>query len=86
MQIMVDIHRPELKRKKQQKKLIYAGIAHYRTTGETTLLTAAQRYADLCTDTFDPHRPDGESGHHGLEMALVELYRTTGQQAYLDIV
>jgi DUF1680 family protein len=64
--------------------LIYAAIAHYRTTGETALLDAAVRYADYVTGVFDPRKPEGSSGHQGLEMAMVELYRTTGGERYLD--
>lgn len=64
--------------------LIQAGIAHYRATGETRLLDAGRRFADLIVKTFGPGKRQGCSGHPELEMAMVELYRVTGDRAYLD--
>lgn len=65
--------------------LIYAAIAHAEATGERALLDAACRYADYLTHVFDPWRPNAGSGHPGLEMALIDLYRVTGCTQYLDL-
>ena len=65
--------------------LFHAAVAHYRTTGKTRLLDAARRFADLICDTFgsgQAQRP-GVAGHPEIEMALVELARTTGDVRYL---
>ncbi|MDE0182619.1 MAG: glycoside hydrolase family 127 protein [Caldilineaceae bacterium] len=60
--------------------LIQAAIAHHRATGSTEFLECAQRVADAICQKFG-----GEdfAGHSVIEMALVELYRTTGQERYL---
>lgn len=67
--------------------LIQAAVAHKRATGRDDLLNVARRFADLICDTFGPEesgkRP-GVDGHPEIEMALVELYRLTGEQRYLD--
>lgn len=64
--------------------LIQAAIAHYRATGRRNLLDCAVRFADHLTSTFGPGKRDGFSGHPELEMAMVELYRTTRKREYLD--
>ena len=64
--------------------LIQAGIAYYRVTGNRRLLDGAIRFADYVIATFGTAKRPFVSGHAGLEMALVELYRTTGETKYLD--
>ena len=66
--------------------LIQAGIAFYRATGERNLLDAGIRFADYIVANFGPTKRPFFTGHPELEMALVELYRTTGQAKYLDFV
>jgi uncharacterized protein len=67
--------------------LIQAAVAHTRVTGKTSLLEVATRFADLICDTFGSAR-DGKreetDGHPEIEMSLVELYRITGEERYLD--
>ncbi|HET7770135.1 MAG TPA: beta-L-arabinofuranosidase domain-containing protein, partial [Chloroflexota bacterium] len=63
--------------------LIQAAVAHHRATAKTTLLDVATRFADLICATFTPAR-SGTDGHEEIELALVELYRHTGQRRYLD--
>jgi DUF1680 family protein len=67
--------------------LIQAAVAHHRATGGESLLNVARRFADHICDTFGPEeegkRP-GTDGHEEIEMALVELYRDTGDGKYLD--
>ncbi len=64
--------------------LLQAGIAYYRATGNRTLLDAGIRFADYLVDNFGPTKRPFITGHPELEMALVELYRTTGEAKYLD--
>jgi DUF1680 family protein len=67
--------------------LVQAGIAHRRATGDERLLRVARRAADLVCRTFGPPasgRRAGVDGHPGVELALVELYRETGERAYLE--
>lgn len=65
--------------------LIQAAVAAHRAAGYSDLLAVARRVADHLVSTFgaDSHR--GLEGHPVIEMALVELYRETGEQAYLDL-
>ena len=65
--------------------LFQAAIAHHRVTGETTLLNVATRFADYLDRTFGPAakgKREYADGHEEIEMALVELARTTGNQRY----
>ncbi len=66
--------------------LIQAGIAYYRGSNERKLLDAAIRYADYVLSLFGPGKRQCFPGHPEIEMALVELYRTTGEKKYLDFV
>jgi DUF1680 family protein len=63
--------------------LFHAGVAHARAGGDG-LLDVATRAADHVCRTFGPGGNDGVCGHAGIEMALVELARLTGQSRYLD--
>ena len=65
--------------------LFQAAVAHYRATGHSRLLGAALKYADYLTTVFGPGRIEQADGHPEVEMALVELYRTTGRKEYLDL-
>ena len=66
--------------------LIQAAVALHRTTGDRGLLEVARRVADLIVDTFgvEAGKVDGVCGHPEIETALVELYRETGAQPYLE--
>ncbi|WP_082099474.1 glycoside hydrolase family 127 protein [Demequina maris] len=66
--------------------LIQAAVARERATGDDDLMTVARRFADLAVAEFGPgaERIDGYCGHPEVETALVELYRHTGERAYLD--
>ena len=65
--------------------LIQAGIAFARATGDVTLLTIARRFADLIDEVFTGGAEPGTDGHPEIEVALVELYRQTGEQRYLEL-
>ncbi len=64
--------------------LLQAGIAYYRATGNRRLLDGGIRFADYIVDNFGPTKRPFLTGHPELEMALVELFRTTGQTKYLE--
>jgi len=68
--------------------LLQGAIAYYRATGDRTLLDAGARFVD---QFLIPSYGAGAgqkgivAGHPEIEMALVELYRTTGKRDYLDL-
>jgi uncharacterized protein len=64
--------------------LIQAAVAFERATGDASLLAVARRFADLIADVFLGSRSDTD-GHPEIEVALVELYRQTGQRRYLEL-
>lgn len=65
--------------------LVQAAVAHKRTTGSDELLDVARAAADRLVAEFGDGRRHGLDGHPEIEMALVELYRLTGQRAYLQL-
>lgn len=67
--------------------LIEAATAYAKATGDERLLGVARRYADLIDRTFGPEdgKLKGYPGHEVIEMALVKLYRYTGEKRYLDL-
>jgi DUF1680 family protein len=60
-------------------------VAHHQLTGETKALDAAKRFADHIDKTFGPNKRYDVDGHQGVELALVKLYRATGEKRYLDL-
>ncbi|KUL23024.1 glycoside hydrolase family 127 protein [Streptomyces regalis] len=66
--------------------LIQAAVAHHRTSGRRDLLDVAVRFAEHIDATFGPDKAvDGICGHPEIETALVELYRETGEQRWLEL-
>ena len=65
--------------------LFEAAVAHHRTTGKTKLLDIACRFADHIDATFGPGKRDAVPGHPEIELALVELFRESGEQRYLKL-
>src|ERR1700722_12456210 len=68
--------------------MIQGAIAYYRATGDRTLLDAGIRFVDgYLLSNFGPGADKRAilSGHPEIEMALIELYRTTGNKNYLDL-
>ena len=65
--------------------LIQAGVAHARATGGASLLAVARRFADLIDDVFRSGPEKGTDGHPEIEVALVELFRHTGERRYLEL-
>src|SRR5437868_15528482 len=68
--------------------MIQGSIAYYRGTGDSTLMNAAMKMVD---DFIIPNYGPGPnqkpiiSGHPEIEMALIELYRTTGKKQYVEL-
>ncbi|MEV0595337.1 glycoside hydrolase family 127 protein [Nonomuraea cavernae] len=63
--------------------LIQAGVARLRNHGEDRLTEVARRAADhVCRRFMDTNET---CGHPEIEMALVELYRATGAERYLEM-
>ncbi len=67
--------------------LIEAAVAHYEATGQRRLLDVMCRYADYIASVFgpDPGQRYGAPGHEEIELALVKLYRVTGNRKYLEL-
>jgi DUF1680 family protein len=65
--------------------LFEAAVAHAEATGEETLLDVAIRLADHIDERFGPNANDGYPGHQEVELGLVQLYRDTEEQRYLDL-
>ena len=62
-----------------------AAVAHWQVTGKTNFLDIAIRNADLIYDTFLAKGRKIVSGHEEIELALVKLYRATGDKRYLEL-
>src|SRR5256714_765313 len=67
--------------------LMEAAVAHFQATGKRTLLDALSRYADYIDSVFgpEPGKKRGYPGHEEIELALVKLYRATGERRYLRL-
>ena len=65
--------------------LIQAAVAFQRAVGDERLMRVALRLVDHIFDLFGPGKRDETCGHPEIEMALVELYRTTQERRYLDL-
>src|SRR5439155_2233332 len=64
--------------------LIEAAVAYEQATGKRKLLDVARRLADQIASVFAPDRRHETCGHEELELALVKLWRATGERRYLD--
>jgi len=64
--------------------MLQAGITYYRATGNRELLDGGIKFANYLVENFGPKKRPALTGHPELEMAMVELYRTTGNRRYLD--
>jgi uncharacterized protein len=65
--------------------LIQAAVAWHRALGDDRLLAVAVRAADHVDRELGPAGREGVDGHPGIEMALVELTRVTGEPRYLAL-
>jgi DUF1680 family protein len=60
-------------------------VAHHRLTGRPRVLDAAKRFADHVNGIFGPGNRYDVPGHEEVELALVKLYRATGERRYLEL-
>ena len=67
--------------------LIEAAVAYYEATGKEKLLEVVRRAADCVEKHFktEPDAAFATPGHEEIELALVKLYRITGEKRYLDL-
>lgn len=67
--------------------LIEAAVAYYQATGKRKLLDILCRYTDHIEKQFGwgEGQRRGYPGHPELELALVKLYRETGEERYLNL-
>jgi DUF1680 family protein len=65
--------------------LIEAAVAHHRATGKSNFLGIATRLADHIDSVFGPGKRMGYPGHPELELALVKLWRDTGERRYFEL-
>jgi hypothetical protein len=67
--------------------LMEAAVAYYEGTGKRRLLDVLCRYAETIDSVFGPDEGQkrGYPGHEEIELALVKLYRVTGEERYLDL-
>ncbi|MCF7731063.1 MAG: glycoside hydrolase family 127 protein [Akkermansiaceae bacterium] len=60
-------------------------VEHNRLSGNPKALDAAKRFADHIDSIFGPAKRHDVGGHEEIELALIKLYRATGEQRYLDL-
>ncbi len=66
--------------------LFEAATAHFQATGKRTLLKVAIRFADHIDSVFGPPpKRLGYPGHPEIELALVKLWRATGEHRYFEL-
>ncbi|MNO17869.1 Non-reducing end beta-L-arabinofuranosidase [compost metagenome] len=67
--------------------MIEAGVAYFKATGKRKLLDVVSRFADYIDTVFgnEPDKLQGYDGHQEIELALMKLYHTTGNEKYLDL-
>jgi DUF1680 family protein len=65
--------------------LYEAGVAHFQATGKRNLLDICTRNAELLWRDFGSGALKIAPGHEVVEMGLVKLYRTTGDERFLKL-
>ncbi|MCD6393019.1 MAG: glycoside hydrolase family 127 protein [Planctomycetes bacterium] len=60
-------------------------VEHHRLSGEKKAIDAAKRFADHIDSVFGPGKRYDVGGHEEIELALVKLYRDTGERRYLEL-
>jgi DUF1680 family protein len=65
--------------------LIQAAIAFKRAVGDERLLKIACRFVEHIETVFGPGKLEEACGHPEIEMALVELFRLTGEERHLRL-
>lgn len=62
-----------------------AAVAHYHATGKRTFLDVACRFADHIDSVFGPGKRHVVPGHEEIELALIKLWRATGNERYFKL-
>ena len=67
--------------------LIEAAVAYYEITGKDRFLKAMCKYADYIENVFKKEKSAAfiTPGHPEIELALMKLYRATGEKRYADL-
>jgi DUF1680 family protein len=65
--------------------MIEAGAVHFEQTGKRNMLDVACRLADHIDSSFGPGKQLMVPEHQELELALIKLYRVTGEKRYLEL-
>ena len=67
--------------------LLEGAIAYFQATGRRRWLDIMERYVAHVRETFGtgPNQKRGYPGHQEIEIALVKLYRLTGDRKHLDL-
>jgi hypothetical protein len=60
-------------------------VEHQHLNGEPKVIASAKRFADHIDGIFGPNKRYDVDGHQEVELALVKLYRSTGERRYLDL-
>ncbi len=65
--------------------MMEAAVAYYECTGKKNLLAIMCRMADHICQHFITEKAPGYPGHPEVELALVRMYRATGEKRYLEL-
>ena len=67
--------------------MLEGAIAYFLATGQRRLLSILERYVEHVRTTFGPaaNQQHGYCGHQEIELALVRLYRLTGERKHLEL-
>lgn len=67
--------------------MIEAAVAYYQATGKRKILDVVCRFADNIYQVFgkEDGKCHGYPGHPEIELALVKLYKVTGEKNYLEL-
>ena len=67
--------------------LLEGSIVYFLATGRRRLLDILERYVEHVRKTFGPNpgQKRGYCGHQEIELALIKLYRLTGEKKHLDL-
>ena len=65
--------------------LMEAAVAHKQATGKQHFTRMARDFSDLIDRVFGPDARRDVPGHEEIELGLIRLWKTTGEQRYLDL-
>jgi DUF1680 family protein len=65
--------------------LFEAAAAHFAATGKRNLLDVAVKFAELIDTKFGKSGASGYCGHPEIELALVKLWKATGEKRWFDL-